>query len=374
MAETALNGTGQHRPTAVPLGWQPPLLRSSVVTQAPWPADAAVASSFLSSPGAADAPAALLARAWLASLAVSGAGPGDIPMDQSSARRFLTEQSAALVSVLLTSPFRPRQAAAVGHALVKADFVGADVLGRSLRVLILRLPALISAGPRGGLGADDLEQRVAAVTEALANGYVRALRDRTLAEQESIRRAELDAQRIISERLRHQATHDALTGLPNRAAAFGRLSAVLAAGGDSRVGLCYLDLDGFKGVNDRYGHDAGDELLVRVAERIGRVAREHRALAARIGGDEFVVLAESSPGVRGMIALAAAILVEVSEPVPLRIGRVRVSACAGIVDCAAGSPAATTLVTDADAALYQAKSRGPGRWAVFDYATARKTS
>lgn len=374
MAETALNETGQRRPTAVPLGPQPPLLRSSVVTQASWPA-------------VADAPAALLARAWVAALAVNGArgacgacgdeavaGPGDVPMDQSSTRRFLTEQSAALVSVLLTSPFRPRQAAAVGHALVEADFVGADVLGRSLRVLILRLPALISAGTRGGMGADELEQRVAAVTEALANGYVRALRDRTLAEQESIRRAELDTQRIISERLRHQATHDPLTGLPNRAAAFGRLSAVLAVGGEDRVGLCYLDLDGFKGVNDRYGHHAGDELLVRVAERIGRVAREHRALAARIGGDEFVVLAESSAGVRGMIALATAILVEVSRPVPLRIGRVRVSACAGIVDCVAGSPAAATLVTDADAALYQAKSRGAGRWAVFDYATARKTS
>jgi GGDEF domain-containing protein len=80
------------------------------------------------------------------------------------------------------------------------------------------------------------------------------------------------------------------------------------------------------------------------------------------------VLAESSPGVRGMIALAIAILIEVSRPVPLRIGRVRVSACAGIVECAAGSPAAMTMVTDADAALYQAKSRGPGRWAVSDSA------
>jgi diguanylate cyclase (GGDEF)-like protein len=308
---------------------------------------------------------------WLSALAVSGdestMRPGDIPMDLSSARRFLTEQTAALVSILLGSPFQPRRAAAVGHALVKADFVGADVLGRSLRVLILRLPALISVQARAG-AAGELEQRVAAVTEALANGYVRALRDRTLAEQESIRRAELDAQRIISEQLRHQATHDPLTGLPNRAGVFGRLSAALAAGGDARLGLCYLDLDGFKGVNDRYGHDAGDELLVRIADRIGCVARDHHATAARIGGDEFVVLAESSPGVRGMIMLATAILVEVSRPVPLRIGRVRVSACAGIVECAAGSPAAATMVTDADAALYQAKSRGPGRWALSDSA------
>ena len=346
MAETALNETGQHRRAAVPLGPQPP---------------------------GVDVAAAQLARAWLTVLAVNGAaaagGAGDIPADMSAARRFLTGQSAELISILASSSFRPRQAAAVGHALVEADFVGADVLGRTLRVLMLRLPALTGHGTRAGVTAAELEQRVAAVTEALANGYVRALRDRTLAEQESIRRAELDAERIISEQLRHQATHDPLTGLPNRAAAFGRLAAAVAAGGETRIGVCYLDLDGFKGINDRYGHDAGDELLVRVAGRIGGVARDHRALAARIGGDEFVVLAESSPGVRGMVALAAAVLVEVSRPVPLRIGRVRVSACAGIADCATGSPSAATIVNDADAALYQAKSRGPGRWAVFGQAS-----
>src|SRR5262249_11778346 len=228
-----------------------------------------------------------------------------------------------------------------------------------LRVLILRLPGLITAA-RSGEVPGDLEQRVAAVTEALANGYVRALRDRTLAEQESIRRAELDAQRIISEQLRHQATHDPLTGLPNRAAAYRRLSAALAAGGGARLGLCYLDLDGFKAVNDRYGHHAGDELLVTVAERIGRVARDHGALAARIGGDEFVVLDESAMGVGGMIALAAGVLAEVSRPMALSTGRVCVSACAGIVERAAGSPGAASMVTDAHAALYQAKSPGPG--------------
>ena len=128
---------------------------------------------------------------------------------------------------MLGRPFRPRQAAAVGHALVKADFVSADVLGRSLRVLIMRLPELLRqrrARP-GTAPWSGIDGRVAEVTEALANGYVRALRDRTLAEQESIRRAELDAQRIISDQLRHQATHDPLTGLPNRAAVFGRLAA-----------------------------------------------------------------------------------------------------------------------------------------------------
>jgi diguanylate cyclase (GGDEF)-like protein len=307
---------------------------------------------------------------WLTALTVSGdempTDAGGLPMDIASARTFLTTQSAALLAVLLGDPFRARQAAAVGHALVQADFVNADVLGRSLRVLILRLPEMLLQDVAAGAAtATGLERRVAEVTEALANGYVRALRDRTLAEQESIRRAELDAQRIISDQLRHQATHDPLTGLPNRAAVFGRLAAALEAGRDTSAGLCYLDLDGFKAINDRHGHEAGDELLVTVAKRIGETARGHGAIAGRIGGDEFVVVAEVSPGTAGMIALAEGILGEVSWPVPLRVGRVCVSACAGIAECAAGSPAAATLIADADAALYRAKSRGPGRWAVY---------
>jgi diguanylate cyclase (GGDEF)-like protein len=333
-----------------------------------------MADTALMAPSVVSQPAdAQLAHAWSAALAVSGetaAGQDATPMDAENARAILATQSAALLTILFGDPFRPRQAAAVGRALVKADFVNANVLGRSLRVLILRLPELLGSSTLAGqvAGTGDLERRVAEVTEALANGYVRALRDRTLAEQESIRHAELDAQRIISEQLRHQATHDQLTGLPNRAAVLGRLGAALTAGSSARVGLCYLDLDGFKSINDRHGHEAGDELLVTVAGRIGEVTRAGGALAARIGGDEFVVLAETSPGVAGMITLASAILAEVSRPVPLRIGRVRVSACAGIVECAAGSPAAAAMVAHADAALYQAKSIGPGRWTVYDSA------
>ena len=306
-----------------------------------------------------------LACAWSAALAVGGdetaADPDALPMDGDEARAFLTAQSATLLTILFSEPFRPRQAALVGRELVKADFVSADVLGRSLRVLILRLPDLLGGGTLTRAGTGDLEQRIAAVTEALANGYVRALRDRTLAEQQSI----MDAQRVISEQFRHQATHDPLTGLPNRAAVFGRLSAALTGGAATRIGLCYLDLDGFKIINDRYGHQAGDELLVTVAGRIGEVARAQGALAGRIGGDEFVVLAEDSPGTAGMVTLAAGILAEVSRPVPLRIGPVHVSACAGIAECRTDSPASATMIADADAALYRAKANGPGRWSVY---------
>ena len=322
--------------------------------------------------------AAQLARVWLTALGMGETGRpgghGDLgddsglsaDMDPDSGRAFFTKQSAALLSILLGEPFRPRQAAAVGHSLVKADFVEADVLGRSLRVLMLRLPeALLRTTPGRLADAHYLDRRVAAVTEALANGYVRALRDRTLAEQESIRRAELDAQRIITDRLRHQATHDHLTGLPNRAAVFGRLADALKAATSTAVGLMYLDLDGFKGINDRHGHEAGDELLVTVAGRIGAAATAGGALAGRIGGDEFVVVAEVSPGIPGMTALAAGIIGAVSRPISLRSGPVRVSACAGIAECAAGSAAAATITADADTALYQAKARGPGKWAVY---------
>jgi diguanylate cyclase len=321
-------------------------------------------TAFLAPPAPWAVPAARLASAWLAALAVTGDEVGDPEtplMDAASAQSFLATQSTALLGVLLGDPFQPRQAAAVGDALVRANFVRGDVLGRSLRVLLLRLPELICA-PCAGI--DGMERRVAEMTEALANGYVRALRDRTLAEQESIRLAELDAQQIISEKLRHQATHDPLTGLPNRAAVLGRMTTALASRRGNWVGVCYLDLDGFKGINDRYGHEAGDELLVTVARRIGETAAGHGAVAGRLGGDEFLVLVESSAGLVALVALATAILTEVRRPIALRIGRVGISACAGIAECAAGSPTAHSLVADADSALYLAKSRGAGGWAV----------
>jgi len=104
---------------------------------------------------------------------------------------------------------------------------------------------------------------------------------------------------------------------------------------------------------------------VAVAGRIGETARAHGALAGRVGGDEFVVVAEAAAGIPWMIALAAAILGEVSRPIPLRIGRVCISACAGIAEHSGGSLPPASLIADADAALYVAKARGSGNWAVY---------
>jgi diguanylate cyclase len=352
MAETALPDTERLRPSVHPIG--PRIPRGM--------------------PDAAANISDRLALAWLAALASDGgrraevADPAaELPPQDSTERIVLTHQSARLVSAVFGMPFDPDAAGQAGRALVALGFTGADVLRRSLRVLMLRLPMLIRTLPGTGLPgvAADLEHRLAEVTGAFANGYVSALHERTLAEQESIRRAELDAERAARLRLLHLATHDQLTGLLNRAAMFSKLSVALrTAGPGDRVGLCYLDLDGFKAVNDRHGHRAGDQLLVALAERIRRVARCHSAIAARIGGDEFVVLAETSPGLPGMIALATDILAEARRPVALTAGLARVSACAGIVDRPAAGVTAESLVADADSALYEAKSSGGGRWMV----------
>lgn len=314
-------------------------------------------------PAAHHALVSILAHDWAAALPGAGAPP--VPAGADSPERIvLTDLASRLVSILSGTPFEPDAASLAGRALVAADFTGPDVLGHILRVLTLRLPTLIRALP--GIAAPDVARRLAVVTGALANGYVSALQIRTLTEQEALRRKALDAERVLSKALRYQATHDPLTGLPNRVEAFGRLFQALAtAGPGSRVGLCYVDLDGFKAVNDGHGHAAGDQLLVAIAGRIGRVARAHGALAARVGGDEFIVLAEYSAGLSRMIALAADIIAEASRPVALAPGLVSVSACVGIVDRPAAGATAERVIQDADAALYESKSRGCGSWSVY---------
>ncbi|MCL2582706.1 MAG: GGDEF domain-containing protein [Streptosporangiales bacterium] len=314
-----------------------------------------------------------LAREWLAALdgGRSEAGPLSGILGHGPAERVvLTDIAARLVSILFGTTFEPGAAETAGRALVAAGFTGADVLGRSLRVLMLWLPSALEDA-EAGCPDGDLARRLADVTGAFADGYARGLRDRAVAEQETLRRAELDAERLLSRQLRHQAMHDPLTGLPNRTAIFGRLAEALSSESAARVGLCYLDLDGFKGVNDTEGHAAGDKLLAVIAERFGRVARARGAVAARIGGDEFIVLAERSPGLDGMIILASALLAEARRPIALPAGVARVSACAGVVERTAGTTA-ESVVAAADAALYEAKSRGPGRWSA--YAPARSSA
>ena len=175
---------------------------------------------------------------------------------------------------------------------------------------------------------------------------------------------DITQRRELQVRLRQQALHDPLTLLPNRALFQERLAAAFARPG-GRVGVCYLDLDRFKAVNDRLGHDVGDALLVAVAARLARCAADRGHLVARMGGDEFVVLVED-PADGALDALADALLAVLDDPVEVGEHRLSVGASIGVVECGVDDATPAEVLKSADVTLYWAKADGRGRWARFD--------
>ncbi|WP_420802612.1 putative bifunctional diguanylate cyclase/phosphodiesterase [Streptomyces cavernae] len=188
---------------------------------------------------------------------------------------------------------------------------------------------------------------------------------------------DISARRELQAKLRHLQMHDAVTRLPNRTLFFERLSTALEAepydeAGTGRIGLCYLDLDGFKAVNDTLGHRVGDLLLAAVAERLNRCADEAgyarmaTPLVARLGGDEFALLVENSTGTEQLAELAESVLKALRAPFDLSGQRLSVSASIGVVERQASGTTATGLMQAADTTLYWAKADGKARWTLFD--------
>ncbi|HEY5835088.1 putative bifunctional diguanylate cyclase/phosphodiesterase [Streptomyces sp.] len=177
---------------------------------------------------------------------------------------------------------------------------------------------------------------------------------------------DITERRGLLRRLRHQATHDALTGLPNRAMFFESLDQALAPGSADRIGVCYLDLDGFKTINDSLGHAVGDRLLIAVAERLRNCLTSPQQLVARIGGDEFVALYVDPPGLREVTDLAARILDALSTPVILDGRELPVTGSIGIVHGPVGGRAAADVLRSADITMYRAKEQGGNRYEVAD--------
>jgi diguanylate cyclase (GGDEF)-like protein len=167
--------------------------------------------------------------------------------------------------------------------------------------------------------------------------------------------------------LAHQAMHDALTGLPNRALLYDRLGQALNRVGrhSAAVAVLFGDLDRFKLVNDSLGHGAGDTLLVAVAERLSNVLRSGDT-AARFGGDEFVLLCEDVSGERQAITIAERIAAELDEPFIIEGDEVFVRTSVGIALATEPGARPEALIRDADAAMYRAKERGGGVYEVFD--------
>jgi diguanylate cyclase (GGDEF)-like protein/PAS domain S-box-containing protein len=168
-------------------------------------------------------------------------------------------------------------------------------------------------------------------------------------------------------RLEFEATHDALTGLPNRALfrEIGERAIARAGRTDEALAVLFLDLDGFKLVNDSYGHDVGDLLLSTVARRLRDTVRAGDTLA-RLGGDEFVILCEHPRGEPAMLELSERIIEAVSQPSRIEGFEVRVGLSIGIAFSHGGQKGVIELIRDADVALYRAKHQGRGRAEVYD--------
>ncbi|MDT0529409.1 bifunctional diguanylate cyclase/phosphodiesterase [Micromonospora sp. DSM 115977] len=288
-------------------------------------------------------------------------------MTQAQLEALLQRLTEELAAALLAEPIDLRVGHRVGTELVAAHIASAEALGRTVEVVQLRLARDL------GLVEEEVEDRLARLLAAVTTGYARAMRDRTLDEQETIRRAAMTARaeaeralRRSEARFRHQATHDPLTDLPNRTLLTERLSAAIdsPAGGSARLGVCFLDLDRFKVVNDSHGHQVGDGLLVAVADRLRLALDGH--LVARLGGDEFVVLVEGTTGTDDAVAVAEAALAAVREPVLVDGHELCVSASIGIVEREVAGTSPGDLMRAADSTLHWAKSAGGARWALYD--------
>ena len=226
-----------------------------------------------------------------------------------------------------------------------------------LRAAALDAPVLVLSGPDGehlGIPAISRGAQDHLVREQVdARGLARAI-------DHAIERSRTQAQ------IAHQALHDPLTGLANRALFEDRLRQATAR--VRRHGNCvavlFCDLDRFKVVNDTFGHAAGDDLLVAVAERIAGVLRTQDT-AARIGGDEFAVLCEDVNGTHHALAIAERLLAELRAPFP-GVDDIPISASVGLAIAQEGTERPEALLREADSAMYRAKERGGGVAELFD--------
>lgn len=177
---------------------------------------------------------------------------------------------------------------------------------------------------------------------------------------------ELGRREELQRELEHRATHDALTDLPNRALFMDRLEHATERAIRERavIAVLFLDLDGFKDVNDALGHAAGDGLLSQVAERFRWCVRSADTVS-RIGGDEFVILLESVESAEQVVEVAGRISESLSAPFVLEGGEASVSASIGVaLDGVQPQLEAEDLVKEADHAMYQAKEAGGDRYEV----------
>ncbi|MDG4812573.1 PAS domain S-box protein [Hydrogenovibrio sp. 3SP14C1] len=178
---------------------------------------------------------------------------------------------------------------------------------------------------------------------------------------------DITSQKEQQKQLEHIAHYDALTELPNRSLLADRLQQAIFASQrhDSMFAVLFIDLDGFKQVNDQHGHEAGDELLVEVSNRMKTVLREEDTLA-RIGGDEFVVVLANLEDFNDCEMILGRLLESISEPIDVQGGTVGVTASIGVTFYPRDNVDAEILIRHADHAMYQAKQMGKNQYRYFE--------
>lgn len=180
---------------------------------------------------------------------------------------------------------------------------------------------------------------------------------------------DITKQKQVEQKLAHMAHHDVLTGLPNRALFTDRLTNLINQYPryKKKSGLMFIDIDGFKAVNDNFGHDIGDELLVTLADLLGHCIRKSDTLA-RVGGDEFVIILEKITSLENITRMAEKILKLFEAPLMIEGKSCNVGASIGIAIHPDDSDNADDLVKKADTAMYQAKTSGKGQYCIYSKA------
>jgi diguanylate cyclase (GGDEF)-like protein len=305
---------------------------------------------------------AAMARLWARVVARTSF----VPEGRSAARAVLEDALRTIVDALTEEPFEPGRGRAIGRTLVACHISSPKALGDSIDLLGGRL--------LDELGIDDepAPRRLAALLGQVATGYTESLRDVALVAAEDINRAERtawrDQQRKLHRRLQHALLHDQLTDLPNRAQFTGWLAETLArAPQDARLGLCLINLDRFKAINDSIGMEKADQVLLAVANRLSAQCGRYGHFVAHLGADTFAIGVSRTNDSDDMAKVADRALRTLADPIRLDGMQIPITASAGIVEQAVAGAQAPELIRAADISVGWAKTdRHGGRWALFD--------
>lgn len=292
-----------------------------------------------------------------------------VPMTESDLHRLVADLADRLQAALTGDPFDSTTGRVVGADLVTAGFGTPEALGATITTVHAVLVHTAPTAQQPSTSA-----RLAELLGSLASGFNRAARHQILDGQDSVRDAAMRAaaeaerrERQARARLEHHATHDPVTGLPNRMVLMHRLSDLVrgAPPGD-RLGLCCVDFDRFASVSDSLGHDVACQLLTAAAGRLQQLATPVGWFVAHLETDQFALLVPHTTCSDDATKVADRALAVLGDPFPLGELELPMTASAGVVEQpAAGDP--TGWLRAAQTALHWAQSDGHGQWRLFDH-------